>query len=76
MQRLAVQHACLHLYLGLGTSSHVRHVLALQFMGIVEDVGDQVKNVKKGDRVVAAFDLGCGGCMCDSSTAQLLHLSL
>jgi Zn-dependent alcohol dehydrogenase len=38
----------------------------LQFMGIVEDVGDQVKNVKKGDRVVAAFDLGCGSCMCAS----------
>lgn len=33
-------------------------------MGIVEDVGDQVKNFKKGDRVVAAFDLGCGACMC------------
>lgn len=41
-------------------------------MGIVEDVGDQVKNVKKGDRVVAAFDLGCGGCMCAALLAQLL----
>jgi threonine dehydrogenase-like Zn-dependent dehydrogenase len=39
-------------------------VWMLQFMGIVEDVGDQVKNFKKGDRVVAAFDLGCGACMC------------
>lgn len=32
-------------------------------MGIVEDVGPEVKNFKKGDRVVAAFDLGCGACM-------------
>lgn len=36
----------------------------MQFMGYVEDVGEKVKNVKKGDRVVAAFDLGCGACMC------------
>ena len=30
--------------------------------GIVEDVGSSVKNLKKGDRVIAAFDLGCGHC--------------
>lgn len=35
----------------------------VQFMGIVEDVGPEVKNFKKGDRVVACFDLGCGSCM-------------
>jgi threonine dehydrogenase-like Zn-dependent dehydrogenase len=34
-----------------------------QFMGIVEAVGPEVKNFKKGDRVVACFDLGCGSCM-------------
>ena len=31
-------------------------------MGIVDDVGPEVKNVKKGDRVVACFDIGCGQC--------------
>ena len=30
--------------------------------GIVEDVGPGVKKIKKGDRVIAAFDLGCGHC--------------
>ncbi len=35
----------------------------MQFMGIVEDVGPEVKNVKKGDRVVACFDIGCGQCV-------------
>ena len=39
-----------------------RHILA-QFMGIVDDVGPDVKNFKKGDRVVAAFDLACGACV-------------
>lgn len=36
--------------------------LTCRFMGIVEDVGPAVKDIKKGDRVVAAFDLGCGSC--------------
>ena len=33
-----------------------------EFMGIVEDVGPDVKNIQKGDRVVCSFDLGCGTC--------------
>ena len=28
-------------------------------MGIVDSVGPAVKTLKKGDRVVASFDLGC-----------------
>ena len=32
-------------------------------MGIVDDVGPDVKNFKKGDRVVASFDLACGACV-------------
>ena len=31
----------------------------MQFMGIVHEVGPNVKSVKKGDRVVACFDIGC-----------------
>jgi threonine dehydrogenase-like Zn-dependent dehydrogenase len=37
-------------------------VLGHEFMGIVEDVGSEVKNVQKGDRVVTAFDIGCHKC--------------
>jgi threonine dehydrogenase-like Zn-dependent dehydrogenase len=34
-------------------------------MGIVEEVGSAVKNVKPGDRVVIPFNIACGGCeMC------------
>ena len=51
-------------------------------MGIVEDVGSEVKKVKPGDRVVSAFTIVCGQCMlcklqeyalCDKY-ASLLHV--
>lgn len=35
----------------------------VQFMGFVEKTGDKVNDIKVGDRVVCAFDLGCGCCM-------------
>ena len=31
-------------------------------MGVVEEVGPEVKLIKKGDRVVEAFDIACGTC--------------
>jgi alcohol dehydrogenase len=33
-----------------------------EFMGIVEDVGRDVQNLKKGDRVVVPFPIACGQC--------------
>jgi alcohol dehydrogenase len=37
-------------------------VLGHEFMGIVEEVGKGIKNLKKGDRVVVPFPIACGHC--------------
>ena len=37
-------------------------VLGHEFMGIVEDVGSGVSNLKVGDRVVVPFPISCGTC--------------
>ncbi len=41
-------------------------------MGIVEEVGSSVKNLKKGDRVVVPFTISCGHCwFCDKTMFSL-----
>jgi S-(hydroxymethyl)glutathione dehydrogenase/alcohol dehydrogenase len=37
-------------------------VLGHEFMGIVVETGSQVRNLKKGDRVVVPFTIACGQC--------------
>jgi S-(hydroxymethyl)glutathione dehydrogenase/alcohol dehydrogenase len=37
-------------------------VMGHEFMGIVEDVGKEVTQLKKGDRVVVPFPIACGHC--------------
>lgn len=37
-------------------------VLGHEFMGIVEEVGADIKNLQRGDRVVVPFPIACGGC--------------
>lgn len=52
----------LHLYHGLVPDTRVGHTLGHEFVGIVEEVGDQVTAVKTGDRVVVPFNISCGRC--------------
>ncbi|HEX5661267.1 MAG TPA: zinc-dependent alcohol dehydrogenase [Polyangiales bacterium] len=54
-------------------------VLGHEFMGVVEEVGSSVTNLKRGDRVVVPFPIACGDCwfcdggfptQCESSNPQ------
>jgi S-(hydroxymethyl)glutathione dehydrogenase / alcohol dehydrogenase len=51
----------LHLYKG-GIEPQEDYVVGHEPMGIVEEVGPDVKSLKKGDRVVIPFNVGCGEC--------------
>jgi S-(hydroxymethyl)glutathione dehydrogenase/alcohol dehydrogenase len=37
-------------------------IMGHEFMGIVEEVGPSVKNLKRGDRVIVPFPIACGHC--------------
>jgi len=37
-------------------------ILGHEWMGVVDEVGSAIKNVKVGDRVVASFQIACGQC--------------
>ena len=55
----------LHLYEVLGAFLEPGDILGHEPMGIVEEVGAAVPNLKPGDRVVVPFNVACGHCyMC------------
>lgn len=53
----------LHLLHGSVVEMQKGDILGHEFCGIVDDMGSAVKNLKKGDRVVASFQIACGECM-------------
>jgi len=56
----------LHLYEVLGPFLDAGDILGHEPMGIVEEVGSGVTQIKPGDRVVIPFNVSCGHCfMCD-----------
>ncbi|MGX5357253.1 zinc-dependent alcohol dehydrogenase [Kocuria sp. KH4] len=56
----------LHLYEVLGPFMDKGDVVGHEPMGIVEEVGSAVTNLKPGDRVVVPFNISCGHCfMCN-----------
>ena len=61
--RTAICGSDLHLYAGLIPSMESGDILGHEFMGIVEEVGSQVKKLKRGDRVVIPFTIACGSCL-------------
>ena len=57
----------LHLYEVLGPYIDAGDILGHEPMGVVEEVGADVKDIAPGDRVVIPFNISCGHCfMCDS----------
>lgn len=61
--RTAICGSDLHLYDGYIPTMESGDILGHEFMGIVEEVGSEVKNLKRGDRVVVPFTIACGSCM-------------
>jgi threonine dehydrogenase-like Zn-dependent dehydrogenase len=56
----------LHLYELLGPFIEEGDILGHEPMGIVEEVGSEVKQINPGDRVVIPFNISCGDCwMCN-----------
>ncbi len=56
----------LHLYEVLGPFIREGMILGHEPMGIVEEVGTAVTELKKGDRIVLPFQVACGRCwMCE-----------
>ena len=53
----------LHLLHGTVVELEKGDILGHEFCGIVDEVGSAVTKVKKGDRVVASFQIACGDCV-------------
>ncbi|KAK5075653.1 hypothetical protein LTR24_010004 [Lithohypha guttulata] len=75
----------LHLYHKEILQLQKGEILGHEFMGIVDEVGSEVISIKKGDRVVASFQIACGKCqfckegltsMCDRTNSSALQEKL
>jgi len=61
--RTAICGSDLHLFDGFIPTREQGDVLGHEFMGIVEETGKEVTNLKRGDRVVVPFTIACGQCL-------------
>jgi threonine dehydrogenase-like Zn-dependent dehydrogenase len=61
--RTAICGSDLHLYDGFIPTMEQGDILGHEFMGIVEEAGPAVDNLKRGDRVVVPFTIACGHCL-------------
>lgn len=52
----------LHLYDGVIPTMREGDIVGHEFMGEVVELGSEVKNLQKGDRVIVPFAIACGNC--------------
>jgi threonine dehydrogenase-like Zn-dependent dehydrogenase len=52
----------LHLYHGLMPDTRIGHTFGHEFIGVVDEVGPSVRNLRPGDRVMVPFNIFCGSC--------------
>ncbi|GAB3812147.1 hypothetical protein GCM10028895_02900 [Pontibacter rugosus] len=52
----------LHLYNGNVPDTRVGETFGHEFIGVVEEVGPDVTNIKIGDQVIVPFNIACGEC--------------
>lgn len=62
MTTTAICGSDLHLIHGMIPNLQEDYVIGHEPMGIVEEVGPGVTNLKKGDRVIIPFNISCGEC--------------
>ena len=60
--RSAICGSDLHLYHGLVPDTRVGSTFGHEFAGVVEEVGSEVANLQRGDRIVVPFNVACGTC--------------
>ena len=60
--RTAICGSDLHLFDGFIPTMEEGDILGHEFMGIVEETGKEVSNLRRGDRVVVPFTIACGSC--------------
>lgn len=60
--RAAICGSDLHLYHGMMPDTRVGMTFGHEFVGVVDEVGPSVRNVKPGDRVMVPFNVYCGSC--------------
>lgn len=53
----------LHLYHGLVPDTRIGTTFGHEFVGVVEEIGSDVKNLKVGDNVLVPFNISCGKCV-------------
>ena len=60
--RAAICGSDIHLYHGVMADTRIGHTFGHEFIGTVEEVGPNVDNLKRGDKVLVPFNVCCGFC--------------